>query len=75
MHDDHHGAMAALAAAHLHIEPGVDLRMEELGFLTRVEMPDDVDIEQLVAEFGATVNAVTTVVGVEQVIKDAPSQG
>lgn len=49
MHDDHHGATVALAATHLHIEPDVDLHMAEPGFLTRVEMPDDVNIEQLIA--------------------------
>jgi len=70
-----HGAMAALEAAHLHIEPDVDLRMVEPGFPTRAEMPEDVDIKQLIADFGAAANAVTVVVSVEQVIKDAPSQG
>jgi hypothetical protein len=42
------------------------------GFLTVDEIPDNIDVRQLVAEFSDYAKAITAVVDVEQVIKDAP---
>lgn len=44
----------------------------ELGFLPRAEVPGNIDVVQLIAEFGAAANVVAVVVSVEQVIKDTP---
>jgi len=44
--------------------------MVEPGFPSRVEVPEDVDIEQLIADLGTAANAIAAVVNVEQVIKD-----
>jgi hypothetical protein len=37
-----------------------------------VEVPKDIDVWQLIAEFGVAANAIAMVVNVEQVIKDTP---
>ena len=71
-HDIHHGAMAALAAANLRLQPEVDLHAMEPGFPSRMEVPEDVDIRQLIADFSVAANAIAVVVNVEQVIKDTP---
>ena len=43
----------------------------EPGFLIAEEIPDDVDVGWLIAEFSDNAEAIATVVDVEQVIKDA----
>ena len=68
-HDIHHGAMAALAAANLRLQPEVDLHAMEPGFPSRKEVPQDVDVRWLIANFGVTANAIVAIVNVEQVIK------
>jgi hypothetical protein len=42
------------------------------GFLMADEIPDDVDIRQLIVEFCDHAEAITAIVDVGQVIKDAP---
>lgn len=71
-HGARHGAAAALAAAHLRLQTEVDLRAVEPGFLAALEVPDDVHVQQLIADFGAAANAIAAVVSVEQVIRDTP---
>lgn len=39
------------------------------------EMPEDVDVEQVIAGFSGHADAIVGVVSVEQVIEDAPRQG
>jgi hypothetical protein len=73
-HGIRHGAAAALAATHLRHRPEVDLRTVELGFPTEAEIPDDVNVGQLIADFGAAASTIAAVVSVEQVIKDTPRQ-
>jgi hypothetical protein len=63
-----------LAATHLRHRPEVDLRMVELGFPMEAEIPDDIHVGQLIADFGAAARTIATVVSVEQVIKDTPRQ-
>ena len=46
----------------------------EPGFPAEAEMPDDVDVGQLIADFSTAANAIATVVSVDQVIKDTPRQ-
>jgi hypothetical protein len=41
-------------------------------FPSQAEVPEDVDIKRLIAEFSITVNAIAVVVSVGQVIKDTP---
>jgi hypothetical protein len=72
-HGVRRGAMAALAAAHLCLQPEVDLRAVEPGFSP--EVPGDVDVEELVADFSAAANTIAVVVSVEHVIQDAPHMG
>lgn len=43
-----------------------------LGFPSRVEVPKNVDVGQLIADFSVTASAIAVVMNVEQVIKDAP---
>jgi hypothetical protein len=50
----------------------VDLHAMEHGFPSRTEVPKDVDVRWLIADFGVTTNAIVLVVNVEQVIKDTP---
>lgn len=71
-HDVRHGAAAALDTTHLRRRPEVDLRTVELGFPSEAEIPDDIDIGQLIADFSAAANAIAIVVSVEQVFKDTP---
>ena len=63
------------AAAHLRLQPEVDLHAIELGFPSRTEVPDDIDVRRLIADFGVTTNTIVAVVNVEQVIKDTPCCG
>ena len=67
-----HGATAALAAAHLRFQPMVDLHAMEPRFPSRIEVPEDIDVRWLIADFGVITNAIVVVVNVEQVIKDTP---
>jgi hypothetical protein len=60
----------ALAAAHLRLQPKVDLHAMEPGFPSWTEVPEDIDVRRLIANFGVTTNAIAVVVNVEQVIKD-----
>jgi uncharacterized protein YoaH (UPF0181 family) len=71
-HDIHHGAAVAHAATHLRLQSEVDLHAMEPGFPSRMEVPEDVDVRWLLADFGVTANAIAAVVNVEQVIKDTP---
>ena len=71
-HGIRHGAKVALAAAHLRHQPEVDLHVIELGFPSQVEVPKDIDVRWLIANFYVAANAIVVVVNVEQVIKDTP---
>ena len=64
--------MVALATAHLHFKPEVDLHAIEPGFPPWVEVTKDINVQQLIAEFGVATNAIAVVLNVEQVIKDNP---
>ena len=64
--------MVALTVARLHLQPEVDLHAMELGFTSWMEVPKDIDVRLLIANFGVTTNAIAVVVNVEQVIKDTP---
>lgn len=44
----------------------------EPGFLPRAEVPEDVDVGQLIADLGTATGAIAVVVSMEQVIKDTP---
>jgi hypothetical protein len=37
-----------------------------------MEVPEDIDVRQQIADFGAAANAIVAVVNVGQVIKDTP---
>ena len=50
----------------------MDLRKVMPRFLVVEEIPNDVNVELLVAEFSSNVEAIVTVVDVERIIKDAP---
>ena len=67
-----HGAMVALTVARLHLQPEVDLHAMEPGFPSRTEVPEDVSVRWLIADFGVIANAIVAVVNVEQVIKGTP---
>ena len=69
MHGVHQGATAALTTAHLRLQPGVDLHRVAPSFPSRVEVPENVDIGQLIADFGAAASAIAAVVNVERVIR------
>jgi hypothetical protein len=71
-HGIHHGATVTLVATHHHLWSEVDLHAMEHGFPSRTEVPKDVDVRWLIADFGVTTNAIALVVNVEQVIKDTP---
>jgi hypothetical protein len=71
-HGIRHGAAKALAAAHLRLQPEVDLHAIEPGFPSRMEVPEDIDITRLIANFGVATNAIVVIVNVDQVIKDTP---
>jgi hypothetical protein len=72
VHGVRHGAAVALAAAHLRLQPGVNLRAVAPGFPLRAEVPRGIDVGWLIADFGVTANAIATVVDIEQVIEDTP---
>ena len=40
-----------------------------------MEVPEDIDVKRLIADFGVATNAIAAVVNVEQVIKDTPHCG
>ena len=44
----------------------------EPRFPSWMEVPKDVDVRQLIVDFGVGTNAIAVVVSVEQVIKDTP---
>jgi hypothetical protein len=44
----------------------------EPKFPLRAKVPENINIGQLITDFGATTNVVVVVVSVEQVIKDTP---
>ena len=67
-----HGAMVPLATAHLHLQLEVDLHAMEPGFPSWAKVPVDVNVRQLIADFGVAANAIAADVNVEQVIKDTP---
>jgi hypothetical protein len=50
----------------------VDLHAVELRFPSWAEVPEDVNVRLLIADFGATANAIVVIVNVEQVIRDTP---
>jgi hypothetical protein len=52
----------------------MDLCKVAPGFPTVGEIPNDIDIRRLVAEFSDYAKAIAAIVDVEQVIKDAPSR-
>ena len=58
--------------AHLHLSHKTDLREMVPGFPMAEEIPDDIDICQLIAKFSDYAEAIAAFVDVEQVIKDAP---
>ena len=72
MHGVHHGTTTALTATHLCLQPRVDLHTVAPGFLSRAEVPENVDVEQLIADFSVATNAIAMVVSVEHDIKDTP---
>jgi hypothetical protein len=67
-----HGATGALTAAHLRLCHKIDLRKVTPEFPVVEKIPDDVNVERLVAEFSTNTEVITAVVDVEQIIKDAP---
>lgn len=69
------GAAVALAAAHLRLQPGVDLHTVAPGFPSRAEVHENVDVGQLIADFGVATSAIAAVVNMERVIKDTPHGG
>jgi hypothetical protein len=50
----------------------MDLCKVTPGFPVVEKIPDDVNVERLVAEFSTNTEVITAVVDVEQIIKDAP---
>lgn len=69
-HGVRHGAAGALAVAYLRLRHRTDLHEVEPRFLAASEIPDDVDVRQLIAEFGGYAEAIVAVIDVERVIKD-----
>ena len=67
-----HGAIGALTMAHLRLSHKIDLREMAPRFPMANEIPDDIDIRRLIAEFSDYAKVIGAVVDVEQVIKDAP---
>ena len=67
-----HGAVGALTTAHLHLSHKTDLRKMVLGFPMADEIPDDVNILQLIAEFSDYAEAIAAVVDVEQSSRTPP---
>ena len=47
----------------------------EPRFLAEAEIPNGVDIGQLITNFGTTANAIAAMVSIEQVIEDTLHQG
>ena len=62
----HHGAVGAS------LSHKMDLHEMAPRFIMADEIPDDVDIRWLIAEFSNYAEVIATIVDVEQVIKDAP---
>ena len=58
--------------AHLCLRHKLDLRRVAPGFPVAEEIPDDVDVWWLMAEFSGNVKAIATVIVMEWIIKDAP---
>jgi hypothetical protein len=50
----------------------MDLRKVTPGFPTVEEIPDDVNVEWLIAEFSSNAEAIAAAVDMERIIKDAP---
>lgn len=71
-HGVHHGAAVGLAATHLQLKPKVDVRAMEPGFPSRAEVLKNINIGQLIIDFGTAADVVAAVVSVEQVIKETP---
>lgn len=67
-----HGAVAALAATHLRLQPGVDLRAMAHVFPSRAKVPEDINVGWLIAGFGIAASTIAAFVNLEQVIKDTP---
>jgi hypothetical protein len=67
-----HGAAGALTEAYLRLCHRTNLRAVTPGFLTADEIPGDVDVRRLIAEFSDYAEAIIAAVDVEHVIKDAP---
>jgi hypothetical protein len=61
-----------MTVAHLLLSHKTDLRKVAPGFPMADEIPDDVNIYQLIAEFSDYAEVIAIVVDVEQVIKDTP---
>ena len=70
-HGVYHEAAGALIAAHLHRRHKVDLRRVMPGFPAAKEIPDDIDVGRLIAEFSGNAEVIADTVDVEQIIKDA----
>ena len=64
-HGVRHGAIGALIVACLHLSHKKDLRKVAPRFSTADEIPDDVDILQLIAEFSDYAEAIVAIVNVE----------
>ena len=62
----HHGVVGAS------LSHKMDLHEMAPRFIMVDEIPDDVDIHRLIAEFSNYAEVIATIVDVEQVIKDAP---
>jgi hypothetical protein len=50
----------------------MDLHSVAPGFPTVEEIPDDIDVGWLIAEFSGNAEAIATIIVMEQIIKDAP---
>lgn len=61
-----------MTAAHLRLRHKMDLRKVTPGFPMVEEIPDDIDVSWLIAEFSGYAEAIAAVVDVDQIIKDAP---
>jgi hypothetical protein len=58
-------------AAH-RLQSEVDLHAMEHGFLSQMEVPEDINVKRQIDDFSVAANAIAAVVNVEQVIKDTP---
>jgi hypothetical protein len=71
-HGVRHWAAGVLTTTHLRLSHKTDLREIAPGFSTANEIPDDLDIRQLIAEFSDYAEAIAVVVDVEQVHQGRP---